>query len=1037
MGVVYKARQVGLDRIVALKMLLAGGPVANAEALARFRSEAAAIARLQHPNIIQVHDIGTCAAGPYFAMEFAESGSLADHWDGSPQPMRPTAALVATLARAVHAAHERGVVHRDLKPANVLLSFCGGSQNCAGPHAGPFCEPPRNEAVPKITDFGLARRLDEVRALTLPGQVMGTPGYMAPEQARGPAEVGPAADVYALGVLLYEALTGMPPYRGTTAVEVVHLMLTQEALPPSRLRARLPRDLETICLHCLNKEPHKRYPTAAALAEDLERFLGGQPILARPTPRWERAWKWAQRQPGMAALAGAVVALTVLGFVLVTWQWRRAESEQQRTEAERLNAVHIAEAEAEARRQAQRLSTRLLLERGVSLCEAGDCPTGLLWLARSLESAPANDRALRRSLRLLLGGWGRQLHPLRWHVRHEDGVSAVAFHAEGQTVLTVAGDRVYRWDARTGKALGKPWRSPGQVLALLPRGGALVAVTRGPGEAVRLYSAESRSPLSPLLAHARQVQAVALSPDGSLLLTGGEDGKARLWRVSTGELVRELVGHEGPVLAVAFRGDGKAALTGGEDRKVRGWDVPSGKHQGTFRSHGGAVRALAFAPGDRLIASGGNDHSVMLWEPRTGSVRARLWHKHHVKALRFSPDGRLLATGSHDQTVRLWDVATGRAVGVPLLHNEDASAVCFSPDGKSLLTGSDDRTARVWQVADPSGHLATFRHPHSVISLAVSSDGRRMLTGCSDGKVRLWEVETGKERVLVSDVTAMSLAFSPDGRTFAVGEWEGLARCHDLRSGRVVGQPLGHGDSVRAVAYSPDGRYLLTGCEDDDPVVRVWDVSAARVVHTLTGHSRRISSVAFSPDGKRAASGSWDYRARLWDLRTGRLATEPLQHEDIVQSVRFSRDGRVVVTAGDDYTVRLWTPAGKPRGLPLKHPDKLHAAALSPDGTVLVSGGKGKVAHQWETATGKSLGTPLRHAGEIYSVVFLPNGKGVLTGSWDRTVRLWRAPAAWTEGVEAIKRRLHVQTGQRLDGTRGVVAVDAETWGRMVREKGR
>jgi WD40 repeat protein len=1041
MGVVYKARQVGLGRLVALKMV--GGPAPDEQVLGRFRSEAEAIARLRHPNIIQVYEVGTCPAGPYFAMEFAEGGSLADRWDGSPQPPRPTAALVAVLARAVHAAHACGIVHRDLKPANVLLVSGGvvSGEWSAGSsplttHHSPLTPEPLTTHQLKIGDFGLARRLDECCGLTQPGQVMGTPGYMAPEQARGPGEVGPPADIYALGVLMYEALTGGPPYRGMTDLETVHLMLSQEPVRPSQLRPNLPRDLETICLKCLHKEPHKRYASAAALADDLERYLAGRPIHARPTPAWERAWKWARRQPGTAALAGLVVALAVLGFVLVTWQWRRAEGEKAESDSARRRALHIAEAEALARRRSELLSNQLLLERGVGLCESGDVSTGLLWLARTLEVAPPESAELQASLRRLLGGWGRQVHPLRFCLRPGKEVVTTVVSADGRAIFTATAEQVQRWDAGTGRRLGAPRRLPGKVFELFVRPDGVVAATLE-GDAVRLWSFETGRPIAGPFRHGAGVRAVALSRDGKHVLTGGDDKAARLWDVATGRMLGEPLRHAGVVRAAAFSPDGTIAATGGEDHKVRGWDVPSGKPRGVFPNHTDNVLSLAFSPDSKWVASGGEDYVAMVWNAFTGATRARFWHQHGVVSVAFSPDGRLLATASDDSQTRLWTLATGRPLGIRLRHFDDIHCVNFGPDSRTFVTASADGTARVYRAADPERLRGVLKHPGPVNSLAVHPDGKHVLTGCGDGVVRLWDLSTGGHRVIARETSACSVAFAPDGKRFAVGTGDRWARVFDTATGRPLGEPLAHGAVVRAVAFSADGKRLLTGCDDADKVVRLWDLASGKLLRTFVGHDRKISAVAFQPGGSRVLTASWDRTARLWDLTPGAgPAPGPLRHEDLVQSATFSRDGRLVLTAGDDYTARLWEVAsGKPVGLPLVHPGKVNTAVFRPDGLLVACGGRGKNVHLWETATGKLLGTPLWHPGEVYASAFGADGRELLAGCSGGEVRRWEMPEPQTGDVAAIQRWLHLHTGLKLDGGGAVTAVEATAWDGLERRR--
>jgi serine/threonine-protein kinase len=385
MGVVYKARQVALNRLVALKMIL-GGQFSSASDVARFRKEAEAIARLSHPHIVQVYDVGVFEGLPYCALEYVPGGSLDRVLGSQPQPPREAAALVAKIAQGMQAAHEAGIVHRDLKPANILLAAASSQLSVASKEASDATLPtdhwPLTTVQPKITDFGLAKRLEEGDGQTRTGELLGTPSYMAPEQAAARhQEIGPAADIYALGAILYEMLTGRPPFKGLSALDTVMQVQTAEPVSPSRLQMKIPRDLETICLKCLSKEPYQRYLTAAALAEDLERFLHGETIQARPVGRAERAWRWCRRNPVVASLAAALLLALLGGLVGMTFLYFQAQASatlalQERDEARRQRAradAHYFQAQAsatlalqerdEARRQRARADSHLVLAR--------------------------------------------------------------------------------------------------------------------------------------------------------------------------------------------------------------------------------------------------------------------------------------------------------------------------------------------------------------------------------------------------------------------------------------------------------------------------------------------------------------------------------------------------------------------------------------------------------------------------------------------------------------------------------------------------
>jgi eukaryotic-like serine/threonine-protein kinase len=312
MGVVYKARQRGLQRLVALKMILAGNHAGEVQ-LARFKTEAEAVARLQHPNIVQIHEIGEHEGLPYFSLEFVDGGALDKKTGGIPHAPRDAAQMIETLARAMHFAHKQGIVHRDLKPANILMT---------------------QEGVPKIADFGLAKLLEDGDSpQTKSGTIMGTPSYIAPEQARGDIRlVGPLSDLYSLGTILYELLTGRPPFQGSSAMDTVAKVTRDEPVPPGRLQPKTPLDLETICLKCLQKDPAKRYANCFELGEDLHRFLTGAPILARPVGKLERLWRWCQANRTLAAATAAIFLLLLFVSIGSTWAALRIRAERELAE---------------------------------------------------------------------------------------------------------------------------------------------------------------------------------------------------------------------------------------------------------------------------------------------------------------------------------------------------------------------------------------------------------------------------------------------------------------------------------------------------------------------------------------------------------------------------------------------------------------------------------------------------------------------------------------------------------------------------------
>jgi WD40 repeat protein len=1052
MGVVYQARQVQLNRLVALKMILSGGH-AGEEERTRFRVEAEAVARLQHPGIVQIYEIGESEGRPFFSLEFVEGGNLDRKIAGTPLAARQAATLIETLARAVHAAHQKGIVHRDLKPANVLLTADG---------------------TPKITDFGLAKYLDSERGQTQSGAILGTPSYMAPEQASGRGKaVGPATDVYALGAILYECLTGRPPFKAETPLDTLMQVMSEEPLPPSRLQPKVPRDLEPICLKCLEKAPARRYGSALALAEDLRCWLAGEPTQARPVGTWGRLAKWARRRPAVAGLLAAVVGVAAVGLGLVLWQWQRAEGQRRRAEqqsrlAEKQRGLAEQQSRLADRRRRQAVAARQTaeqrvaenyLERGLAACNTeGDAALGVLWLARALEAVPAHEANLDHVIRTNLTAWCRGLHPLRAVLPHAGQVQAVAFSPDGKTILTGSGEEdrgsgeARLWSAATGQPLLAPLRHQGPVTAVafspdgktvctgswddtarlwsavtgqpltvplkhlgtvwsvvFSRDGKTV-LTRsgdlGKGE-VRLWSAATGRELTPPLRHPRGIMAVALSPDGQEVLTGSgagemKPGEARLWSAATGQPLGPPLKHQGPVTAAAFSPDGKAILTGSEDGTAQLWKTPSGQPLGPLLRHQGPVTAVAFGPDGQtvLTASGSWEDSsgeVRLWSAATGEpLTPPLHHQERVSVVAFSRSGAAVLTGSLDNTARLWDPATGQPLGPPLRHQGPVTAVAFSPDGKTVLTAGGDE-ARLWSAATGTAFRPPLRHRDWVTGVAISRDGKGVLTGSLDGTAQLWSAATGQPlgKPLQHQKPVQAAAFSPDGKVLLTGGNDGAARLWWFtEKGEPVNRPLHHQARVQAVAFSPDGKTVLTGSRDR--TAQLWLVATGLRLASPLRHRGWVTAVAFSPDGRKVLTVSWDAlsvrgEARLWSAATGQPLGPPLRHEDLVNAAAFSPDGRTVLTGSDDRTARLWSAATSRPLTTLLHPGRVTAVAFSPDGKAVLTGGQDKTARLWSAAGGRPLTPPLRHQGPVTAVAFSPDGKAVLTGSADGTTRLWSA----------------------------------------------